>query len=246
MTRFCYDFVLDFIEKNESNRYYDEAVCINLLDQTEKYKKFQNSIKGKNIIVKRFNAIDSRGEKYKKYAQFISPEGIYQLEETINNGFRKYDSDLSPGAIGCYLSHMNVYMYARAKNYSSILIFEDDVTIPTGFTHRFSDYIKEAPSDWDILLFGWINIGKTQIMNDKWQRVTAFWGLHAYMINQNGIKKLLKYGYPKINVQLDSLISNHSNDIKVYGVIPQSFIRQNDIHDNYIYATSIQIYPVKR
>ena len=49
----------------------------------------------------------------------------------------------SIGARGCFQSHLNVLQDAKDKNYSSILIFEDDLNFSNDFLSRFADMFRE-------------------------------------------------------------------------------------------------------
>ena len=232
--------------KNDDHipNYDNHAVCINLYDQKKKYKLFIDDSKHTGLNIQRFEAIDTRNNKYMKYINKIDKKAYERLQMTIVTGKRVDHSHLTPGAVGCYLSHMNVYMYALSKGYKNIFIFEDDAKFPIAFKYRFKNYMKHAPEDYDILLFGWINLGYIDHINKYWNRLYNFWLLHGYIISESGMKKLLKYGYQNIDVQLDSLISRHTNDIKVYAVNSPRFIRQGNIIDSTTYQTTIQLYPV--
>ena len=61
---------------------------------------------------------------------------------------------------------------------------------------------------------------------------------------KKGMEKLVKHGYPTINVQIDSFISQNSDEIIVYGVNPGSFVRQSNSFDDSAYRTTIQILSV--
>ena len=45
----------------------------------------------------------------------IHPIAYNKLYKTISNNEKKKDEDLTPGAIGCYLSHISLYKEALKR-----------------------------------------------------------------------------------------------------------------------------------
>jgi GR25 family glycosyltransferase involved in LPS biosynthesis len=60
---------------------------------------------------------------------------------------------LSPGEIGCYLTHIQVYRDILQAEHKTALICEDDIVFSPNATELFSDYMQRMPPDWDILHF---------------------------------------------------------------------------------------------
>ena len=59
--------------------------------------------------------------------------------------------------------------------------------------------------------------------------------MNAYIINKKGMETILKLGIP-IEKQIDSMLSDYSNQINIYGINSFSFLKQRGN------STTIQIY----
>jgi GR25 family glycosyltransferase involved in LPS biosynthesis len=175
-----------------------------LHDFTESYQK---SDLGKRISAIRIDAIYGIDLPYKNY---ISP-----------NAERK---DLSPGMIGCFLSHLETYKQFLAnsdKPYA--LIFEDDakITDPEIYVKHISTIPHRMPADWDIVLLGYFNHDpehKFETFDDYYQ-FTHFWGTHAYVIHRETAQKLLDLMSPPFSNQIDHQMSYLAKrgELKIYG-----------------------------
>ena len=106
--------------------YFDKALCINLdrrADRWELAQKEFDKVGLKNV--KRISAVDG---------------------DTIPTV-----ADLKPGANGCRLSHAKAFAFAKAKEYKSFLLLEDDVEFHNSFNELFNFMSPRIPQDWDIL-----------------------------------------------------------------------------------------------
>ena len=113
------------------NQVFPNKICINLDRRPERWLQMQDKFNQHGIhSVRRFTALD--GETSTIPASWPG----------------------TPGAYGCLLSHLEVVREARRLNLPSVLIFEDDVVFADHFDKKFSDYIHQLPSDWDMLFFG--------------------------------------------------------------------------------------------
>lgn len=93
--------------------------------------------------------------------------------------------DGSPGAYGCLRSHLAVVREARRSVLPSVLIFEDDVVFDPDFNAKFSRFIGQLPSDWDMLLFGGLHVYvRPQIISENISRITNSYSTFAYALKQ--------------------------------------------------------------
>jgi Glycosyltransferase family 25 (LPS biosynthesis protein) len=76
-------------------------------------------------------------------------------ETLISSGYISGDLEYGPGALGCALSHVKLWETAVAEN-RSITIFEDDIIVSQQFTKRAREVLSVLPTDWDIILWGYI------------------------------------------------------------------------------------------
>jgi len=214
--------------------YFDETFVITLPKHDEKYEYIKKKMEENNITLKKWNAVDTRNEKYKLYRNKINKKSLEKLEKTIKRKKRELHEDLTPGAVGCYLSHLSLYEYALKNNLNQIFILEDDTLFPENFLKELYKKIKKVPKDWDILLLNWIPYRYIPY-NNKWKRIKKFYMMNAYIINKKGMEKILKLGIP-IEKQIDSMLSDYSDQINIYGIDSFSFLKQRGN------STTIQIY----
>lgn len=210
----------------KSNKIVDKVYCISLKSKPERWDHFQRHFNASDLAsypFKKFEAIDTLENRYKKYKHLITDNAYKNMEQSLERGYRDNHEYLSPGAIGCYMSHYSVIKEAYEKGHQTVLIFEDDAKIPPNFVDQFKSTLQPTlPKDWDMLFFYWINRRKKmnpKIENSPWHRLHRFWCLVAYIINRKGMKKILDNAFP-IKYQIDTLLVNKSDEIKMYGCRP--------------------------
>lgn len=144
------------------NDFFPDKVCINLNRRPERWEQAEAQFALHQINrVRRFPALDG-------------------LTLEVPPGW-----DGSPGAYGCLQSHLSVVREARRSGLSSILIFEDDVVFDSDFNNRFSRYIEQLPSDWDMLLFGGLHVYvRPQKISENVSKITSSYSTFAYALKQ--------------------------------------------------------------
>lgn len=240
----------DMIQKQRFDEMIENVYCINLSSNKERYLLANQMAKKTDIRLTRFEAVDTRGESFIRFKEFIDPDSLNHIKEGIMTKKRQRDSDLTPGAVGCYLSHMSLYREALLKGEKMILVFEDDVLIPKRFKQDLYQKLQNMPEGWDMLVLGWYGIKGSKnkknmkqnirISKDK-VRLYNFILMHAYVITDVGMRKMLNYGTVPIRKQIDHMASDNSDAIHIYGVYPNTWIKQGNPKNDPIYNTSIQI-----
>lgn len=162
---------------NVLNKYFDKIVYINLKRREDRNIECIDELKKYNIIAERFEATDG-------------------------NSITKPNWKHNQGSLGCVNSHLEVIKYAKANNYKSILILEDDVVFSDDMEETFENIYKQVPNDWDILyLSGNHNLHEGYALN---------------MINENVAKCYLTYTTHSFAVKecmYDTIIERLSNAI---------------------------------
>jgi GR25 family glycosyltransferase involved in LPS biosynthesis len=131
------------------------------------------------------------------------------------------------------------------------LIFEDDVDSNNTIDNlmvKTNDYINTInKKDWDVIFLGYslinlLNNDIPDIPDDKYKITNIIYGLHAYIINKKGARKLLEKALPIVD-QLDSYMSYMAimRDVNMYKPTEILFI-QNNIKTSTI-QTDISIKP---
>lgn len=88
----------------------------------------------------------------------------------------------TPGAYGCLLSHLQVIREARQLGLSSILIFEDDVVFDEHLNDKFENFIKDVPSNWDILFLGALHKDEPTRIAENVARISKANSTYAYAL----------------------------------------------------------------
>lgn len=222
----------------------DKIFCINLLDKVDRWENVIKQTKKYNMDIVRFPAVDCRGlPKMMMYKDYLERDTIKELIDVDRNNGRWYFGQLTPGAVGCYLSHYGIWKKMLDEEIDVALIIEDDLVLLPDFDSKLKYYLKNAPSDWDIICLGWNSIGKTKNLGD-FKKLNQFYLLHCYLINLKAVKKMMPYLFP-IKLQIDWVISDltfleNDDRLNVYGVDNDIAVQGNDQ-----FGTTIQI-PVSR
>jgi len=209
---FFFYLTLDEIRKNREPEIF--AYCINLEDNKKRWEHMIQEQKNVSFVINRIDAVDTRHSNWLNYIDMIEDESVQKLKDTISRKIRKSDPDLTPGAVGCFLSHLKTYRQIASQTYDPFkqqyfLILEDDNVFEPDFENRFKVAMKFAPKDWDILLFSYINKKKPTVLenNPYFKKVHRFYLLNCYVINLRGINKILS-NFTKIYNQIDSYFSD--------------------------------------
>jgi hypothetical protein len=180
--------------------------------------------------IKRIRATDGSAE-WETLKAVVKDDAM----QSIYDGRRTEHHQLSKGAVGCYISHLNLWKQLLGSQHEVFIIFEDD-TLPTLTKTELGVYLSRVPDDWDIILFG-AEYGTECIkVNDHVCRAKRFYCLHAYAIRKKAARYLVPRALP-IEQQIDSWMSDiaEKGDIIVYFLPDSNWMQNIDIK-----ATDIQ------
>jgi glycosyl transferase family 25 len=143
--------------------------------------------------------------------------------------------------LSLHLKHIYLYRLIVRENYDQVLIFEDDVILSNGFLDKLSLYMKQLPTDYDMLFIGDgcnLHIPRNQLkpeqyIYEKCLHPTAWGGNGAakctdsYIIHQRCAKKICDYiaatsSTKKIDQPADWWLNEVARDLvlKVYWAEP--------------------------
>ncbi|KAI0564790.1 Glycosyltransferase 25 [Gracilaria domingensis] len=126
---------------------------------------------------------------------------------------------ISGGQVACTVSHIRVWRDAFRKNYSHIVVMEDDVQLTSSLVRRLPQIMLDAhlgSSERDDMHWHFIYLRIHPTANapfrERWfgtlAKAEPGWGSAAYMLSQHGIRFLLtritSYTFP-LDVQLERL-----------------------------------------
>jgi glycosyl transferase, family 25 len=223
----------NFINQNKPKFNIGKIYLINLDKSPDRLQYMKKQLNKNNINFERFSAID--GSK-------LDTEKLTRTNMLKTN-------KMMIGAVGCSLSHINLWKKIQNSNHKYTLILEDDTIIMDNFWEQFNTYSKQIPDDFDILYLGGSNIDgrmiSTNILTPKITKSnsTKNTGMYGMIINKRVIPILLKHNIP-IKDNIDQVVKNHIFDkIKVYYIIPvlikhnNSFYSMRRINSNRIPLT---------
>jgi len=167
-----------------------------------------------------------------KNEPFVRIKAIYGKE--IN--YKDYISDkveikMTPGMVGCFLSHLQLYDTILKCNKEYALVFEDDANIAKDLNlSMISSMFDSIPEDWDIILIGYdiSNPIHKYEKFDGYLRMYNFWGTHAYFIKKTAAAKLLNLVKTPFTNQIDHVMGDlcKKGMLNVYG-IPNCLVFQD-------------------
>ena len=104
---------------------------------------------------------------------------------------------VTQGNIGCTHSHIELIHRALTRGDKSLILFEDDCEFrPEVDTRTMMSYIHGSNTlgePWDILLFGATEyVESTEISSSEYKKVGRFWGAHALILRERGMRAALK------------------------------------------------------
>lgn len=181
--------------------------CISLKDRDDRRRYIKKHLSKLNIEY--IDAVDTRNNKYKQYKHEVSDRAWKSLDELMKTKIRKYHHSLTPGAIGCYLSHLKIYKKMIEQNDELAVIFEDDIKVNnTDYYNRLASILRNYPYNYDMLILG-IHGASGIINKSKYFELNIngrFHGMFSYIITKKGAMKILQ-NQDLINIQIDSFIS---------------------------------------
>lgn len=152
----------------------------------------------------------------KTIEQLLSIWTRFNLNQNIN---RKFHGQLpSWGAVGCYLSHVYIWIMMIEKGVEQFCVFEDDVVFEQGFKNKYNEIMSSPPEDADVIFLDVAWSEKSIIHNNNFKKILGnFFGTHAYIMSTDTARKLIKDIFP-IEIQIDAYMSYFSglNKMNMY------------------------------
>ena len=195
-------------------------VVINLDHRPDRLKHCRKELAFLPAPFKRISAVDGKTKP-----GVDSSELITTYDTTANHRWDKaippYESrEMSPGEIGCCMSHIHALRLAQQHAKQPLVVFEDDVVV---FDHtRLLNIQPYIPGDADLFYFGYIDVGgidHTQADAHGISPVKFCFGMFSYMIlRPDKLLSMLPMSSP-VDLWYGELIE--SGKIKAYAASPK-------------------------
>lgn len=216
------------------------SIIINLARRRNRMIQFSNHY-FLPIQYEIFDAIDGKNLDARKLHKdgIIGDYGLQSIINIASGKSKKFHHELCTiGAVGCSLSHIQIWQKIVSENIQKCLIFEDDAWVINADMDIIDANINKLPKDWHIYMIGQPHSILEGIPCDKigdLHRITRFCGTHAYIINLEGAKWLLEHGklFP-IQQQIDAHLSELCLDFNfnIYIHIKSSHISPFSVHSD--------------
>lgn len=176
--------------------------CINLDSRLYRYKKFCMQPGTKEILpkIQRFPAVDG----YKIDVLKSTEISLTTKSNIIRKSRRSHGEINSLGAIGCSMSHYQVWQKFLAGEASHCLVLEDDAWIPEGLSGEIAGVV---PPDFDVWPLSYRLYDKrlnpldpnASHKKSPWKTPVYYWGTAAYLVSREGARKLSEGFFPITN-----------------------------------------------
>jgi GR25 family glycosyltransferase involved in LPS biosynthesis len=144
------------------------------------------------------------------------------------------------GAVGCSLSHIDIWNKFLKSGSKYCLILEDDAILTESVLHEINKVIPSLPKQWGIWILGNYtpNLIYQHLDTKPWNRIYNFTASHAYLINRETAKLLLESAYP-----VESHVDHYINAISVLKNI--MVLQHPSVHVEFFKKEHIQETPAR-
>lgn len=222
--------------------------CINLETETLRRNHIRMAFAPLSSRIEFVAAVDTRENKWQEYIMHLNEEGVKQLQKNLVKKKRDFHFELTPGAIGCFLSHIKTWRQFQTQypDQSFALILEDDSIPKPAFFSTLMKTIDNIPKDADIILLNYLMAGEKTRVDGFFRmgRRSIFYLLNCYIITQQGAGKILDQFENKDDSKFHKQIDSYMTDLIRNGIITVYCIPESICPQAYITPTSIQVWSV--
>jgi len=197
---------------NSLNTFFDHIFCVNLDRRPDKWALCLEEFAKWGIEAERFPAIEG---------------SLYWLPR----------HRVPPGSIGNCMSKIDIIKLAIERKYRSVLILEDDVEFAEDFQHKFTDWSREVPSNWDMFWIGGNhNLWKpgdyrgVVMVSEHIMRLNNTYSSHAFALRDTVYDMVLKALEP-LEPQDDIILADIQKKTNAYGFRPNLAFQRPGISD---------------
>jgi glycosyl transferase family 25 len=219
-----------------------DVYLINLDRHKDRLKFFKKQFDKSDLstIIPSFIRMSATDAKEIDWRSYLSKRALKEVDELQTTGYRRSHYQLTPGAVGCYLSHWRAWQAAAATPAEKVLIFEDDAVIPRYLCCTLLN-TSPPPPDFDIILLSRFCVDCKSVPDyPEWVRVHRFFSTAGYIVSRNGLLKLLamQQVFFPISLQIDTAMmfaAKPRGTLNIYALKRGSIVTQSTQ-----FATSIQ------
>ena len=191
------------------------TVVINMERRPDRLRQLLRFLTGSDIgsvPTYRLSAHDGSKIDYKN--GLLTEQAVKEMDTLRATRIRAFHAQLSPGAIGCYLSHLDAWKFivedAAADMEAPYLILEDDARVPPSCSVQLAEgwalAAAESAGKPFMLLGHIICLSSCAHRPDGLLIPDRFWSFQAYVLNGRTAAALLAAGCLPMDVQIDSQV----------------------------------------
>ena len=148
----------------------------------------------KNIYVLNLKKRKDRLEHIEKELKKINCNN-YHIFEAVDGNEIKNNTKLKNGMFGLIKTYLNLHVELTKKNYTDVLIIEDDCVFCENFNNLLTKYYTEIPSNWDFIYFGANHNyhigGKTETINKEVVKLNNSYSAHCVLFKRKVFDDLI-------------------------------------------------------
>lgn len=168
-------FKSEYLDKNLVHITWDRILIINLAKRPERKAHMEKQLELSGLTNYEFvEAIDGTDKKI---------QSIYKKIKLTTSC-----PIITSGHFACLLSHIKAIKTALERNYSNVMILEDDINFIEGFVNKIKQI--KVPGDFNMIYLGGL-IYKKKIFLNSWAKTDKIMGAYAYILNKSLYKVLL-------------------------------------------------------
>jgi GR25 family glycosyltransferase involved in LPS biosynthesis len=191
--------------------FHTPIYVINLKERPDRWKLFmeQDPIV-KALQIHRINAVNGKLLNYLKDPRISTHTRL----NIMRNDRRTHREIATMGAIGCTISHVNIWRKLVASGRPYAVVMEDDARFTMDHLKQIEKVaaagIPETAQVWLLGMYKPNLIHEPFTATSKWSRVYQFTASHAYLISREAAKKFLEQAFP-IEMHVDHYMSAMSS-----------------------------------
>jgi GR25 family glycosyltransferase involved in LPS biosynthesis len=181
---------------------------VNMKERTDRWKRFTDQPAVHMLKrMKQSNAVNG-----KKLDPINNRSISVRTRLNIFRNYRRSHHEIATmGAVGCSLSHIEIWTKFLKTGANYCLVMEDDAIITETSLNGINELIPKLPANWGIWLLGCYkaNVVYESMAEKPWNRIYNFTASHAYLMTRAAAKILLADALP-IESHIDHYMSNIS------------------------------------
>lgn len=204
----------------------------------------ENELKIKTYVVNldrrpdRWEKLDKDVLKFLDFERFSAVDGLKLKNSTqLQQIFENNDYKMRKGMVGCFMSHIKLYIQLIESNYDYFLILEDDIEFVPDFENKIKHLFKQikAKNNCDFVFIGHHirDLSLSEVAFDKktfpeieqWnthQSLTnSLGGTTGYLVSKKGAERFLDFlNKTGATNGIDTCIQNSADSLNVYYTKP--------------------------